>query len=48
MMIDNGINLNEAPGGYWKTLREFKGEIYVNAADMADLRDENGHGPYVF
>lgn len=47
-MIRQGVKLNEAPGGYWKTLREFKGEIYVNAADMADLRDENGHGPYVF
>ena len=47
-MIRQGVKLDEAPGGYWKTLREFKGEIFINAADMADLRDENGHGPYVF
>ena len=47
-MIRQGVNLNEAPGGYWKTIREFKGEIFVNGGDMADIRNEKGESPYVF
>ena len=45
MMIDNGINLNEAPGGYWKKVREFEGEVVVSAADMCEVRNAKGETP---
>ena len=47
-MIRQGVKLNEAPGGYWKMIREFDGEVFVNGADMADLRDKDGKSPYQF
>lgn len=47
-MIRQGVNLNEAPGGYWKTIREYEGEFFINGADMIDIRGKNGKSPYIF
>jgi hypothetical protein len=47
-MIRQGVKLDEAPGGYWKMIREFDGEVFINGGDMADLRDKDGHSPYQF
>ncbi len=44
-MIGLGVPLNEAPGGYWKMLREFPGEPRVGAADSAEMVGPNGERP---
>ena len=41
-LIADGISLNEAPGGYWKMLREAEGTVEVAAGDMACIFDANG------
>ena len=41
-MIRRGVKLDEAPGGYWKTMRETKGEIQVSRGDMAVIVKEDG------
>jgi len=45
MMIDNGTNLNELPGGYWKKIREFEGDVVVSAGDMCEIRNAKGETP---
>lgn len=45
MMIKNGVKLDEAPGGYWKKVREFEGEVVVSAGDMCEIRNEKGETP---
>ncbi|MBR5731237.1 MAG: FAD-dependent oxidoreductase [Firmicutes bacterium] len=45
MMIDNGVDLNNPPGGYWKVIREFEGEVVVSAADMCEIRNSKGQTP---
>ena len=47
-MIRQGVKLNELPGGYWKKIREFEGEIFINGGDMADIRNAEGKTPYIF
>ena len=47
-MIRQGVKLNELPGGYWKNIREFEGEIFINGGDMADIRNAEGKTPYIF
>ncbi|MBR5734698.1 MAG: hypothetical protein IKX79_04085, partial [Desulfovibrionaceae bacterium] len=42
MMIENGVPLDEPPGGHWKEIREFKGEPVVSASDMCVLVDKKG------
>ena len=42
MMIDNGVPLDQPPGGHWKEIREFKGEPVVSASDMCVLVDKKG------
>ena len=41
-MIDHGVKLDEAPGGYWKTMREAEGELVVSGADMIQIIRPNG------
>ena len=47
-MIRQGVKLNELPGGYWKHVREFEGEFFINGGDMADIRNAEGKTPYMF
>lgn len=44
-LIEVGVALDEAPGGYWKTMREFPGEVRVSNGDMAEIVGPNGEKP---
>lgn len=46
-MIDSGVKLNELPGGYWKTLREFEGEMFVAGSDWVQIRNSKGENPTI-
>lgn len=46
-MIDHGVNLNEAPGGYWEVQRTFKGNLVVSPSDMIEIRNEKGENSVV-
>ena len=41
-MIKRGVKLDEAPGGYWKKMREAEGKIVVSRKDMAVIVEEDG------
>lgn len=44
-MIENGVRLDEAPGGYWKKIREFDGQPVVTPSDMVEMMNEKGETP---
>ena len=44
-LIKAGVPLGTPPGGYWKTLREFEGEVKVSVSDMAEIFGKNGERP---
>lgn len=44
-MIANGVKLDQPPGGYWETLRNFDGELRVSPGDMIEIYDEAGKTP---
>ncbi len=41
-MIELGVKLDEAPGGYWKQMREAEGEIVVSGNDVAMIAKKTG------
>lgn len=41
-MIRQGVKLDEAPDGMFKTRREFEGELFVSGGDMVKMRNSKG------
>ena len=39
LLVKEGARLNEPPQGYWETIRNAKGEYYVNSADVVAIYD---------
>ena len=39
LLIREGARLNEPPQGYWETMRNAKGEYYVNSSDIVAIYD---------
>ncbi len=39
LLVREGARLNEPPAGYWETMRNAKGEYYVNTADVVAIYD---------
>ena len=39
LLVKEGARLDEPPQGYWKEIREAKGEYYVNSADVIAIYD---------
>ena len=37
LLVNEGARLNEPPTGYWETIRNAKGELYVNSADVVAI-----------
>lgn len=46
-LINEGVKLDELPGGYWKVLREFEGELFVSGTDWVQIRNEKGENPTI-
>ena len=44
-MIELGVKLNELPGGYWKTIREFEGHYVISGADWVQIINDKGENP---
>ena len=44
-MIELGVKLNELPGGYWKTIREFEGKFVVAGTDWIQIINDKGENP---
>ena len=41
-LMQQGVPLNEAPGGIWKQLRDMPGSIEVAGADFAVIVNDSG------
>ena len=44
-MIELGVKLDEAPGGYWKTIREFEGHFVIAGTDWVQIINDKGENP---